>query len=143
MKLRKCIIMIVIFFILGIITNIVLWSTVGYIYNSKENITQEVKQNKIKEEPQEQSDKRLKYLNAERYTMLMGNNLIDFKNLQATEVINYINKTFDDNLKEIKKETVKSDFFDYNIISFKSKDNSILVLYTENNICISYEWKSN
>ncbi len=138
MKLRKCIIMIVIFFIVAVIANIVLWSIGNAVNLSKENITHEVN-----EEPQEQSDKRLKYLNAERYTMLMGNNLIDFKNLQAKEVINYINKTFDDNLKEIKKETVKSDFFDYNIISFKSKDNSILVLYTENNICISYEWKSN
>lgn len=81
------------------------------------------------------------YLNAERYTICMETNLIDYMNKPLDEVINYINTTFEDKLKLIDSVTVSSAQDNYFINQYESKDKSILILYTDNNICVAYDWQ--
>ncbi|MGD9276537.1 MAG: hypothetical protein PVJ67_05170 [Candidatus Pacearchaeota archaeon] len=82
-----------------------------------------------------------KYYNAERYSLLMDENLINFREKPIEETISYINTTFKDDLKLIETKTIESKKNNYHIYKYESKDKSILLLYSEKNFCIAYDWE--
>jgi hypothetical protein len=82
-----------------------------------------------------------KYYDAERYTMALDEDLIEYRNRPIEAVLEHIERIFDDKLVLVKSIVSKSSKNDYYMNWYKCKDGTFLIFTLERNRCIVCDWE--